>query len=1210
MTAQLPLLSEEEAKRLTPTGDEPGFGNLATARGSLPLKALDVHARIDGLLAEVTVSQTFVNTHAEPLEATYIFPLPDRAAVTRFHMEVAGRVVEGVLKERGAARREYDEAVKSGHRAAITEEERPGVFTLRVGNLMPGESATVRLTLAGPLPYSDGEATFRFPLVVAPRYIPGAPLPGASVGAGTVPDTDAVPDASRITPPVLLPGFPNPIHLSLTVDVAPSAIPLGDFRSSLHAVLEVVSDSGARRILVQPGERANRDFILRFRLGDGAVRTALTLTPDAGAAQEGTFALTVVPPAGPEQGPRPRDVIFVLDRSGSMGGWKIVAARRALEHMVDSLTERDRFAVYAFDHEVEKPPAFPGLGLQPATDRNRFRAVEFLAKVDARGGTEMAQPLALASHQLAGSTRVAERILVLITDGQVGNEDQILRSLAGELRGVRVFTLGIDQAVNAAFLRRLADLGGGACELVESEECLDKVLEQIHRRIGNPVLTDLRLAAAGFQAVEDTLVPRRSPDLFAGAPLCLLGRYRGSPEGRVSLQATSAEGGAWRWWSQEVPTRTGGNAALPAVWARGHLRDLEDRFVTGRGDVRRLEKDIVETSLRFGVLCRFTAFVAVDRAEAPNRGGRREQVLQPVDAPQGWDMLKALPPGAPGAASFGFARAAAAPPGGGSLQHKLDRVRRPRAQITYDLEAGGAMKKTELPFVVGVLADLSGWREQPLKPLKERKAPYIDRDNFEDMLQRAGPALALEVANRLAADPPTLQVRLRFRWMCDFSPAAVADQVPALRELQQRRSSLAGQAEALADLDRKLSAQLAAILDHPDFRRLETTWRGLFYLVHESETGESLKIRVLNVTREELREDFRRAGAFDRSTLFKKIYEEEYGSLGGKPYALLVGDYEFGEDAEDVRLLGEIARVAAWVHAPFVAAASPRLFGLERFADLTTRHNPAACFAESASKDWQRFRAAPESRYAALTLPRVLARPLRRAESWPAGESAFAELADGDNPLWMSAAWAFAVQVTGAVAKYGWPARICGAAGGGKVEGLPGGDFPADGGGVAKDYPAEFALADGRALELAALGILPLVRGPDGAAFFAGAHSCHRPAVPGDPAARLDYLLCASRFVHYLKVMARDYVGAFMEVKDCQRWFNDWLARFVLADPDRADEGAKVRQPLQEAQATIQEDPQRPPGCLMAVRLRPHYQLEPVPPSAALLLEAPLPRRT
>src|SRR5262249_33655086 len=257
-------------------GGEAGFGALTTERGCLPLKALDVQARLDGLIARVTLTQTFVNVHAEALEATYIFPLPDRAAVTRFRLEAAGRVIEGELKERGAARREYDQAIQAGQRAAITEEERPGVFTMRVGNLPPGEEATVRLTLTGPLPYSEGEATFRFPLVVAPRYVPGVPLPGPSVGDGVVPDTDAVPDASRISPPVLLPGFPNPVRLGLSVEVPTSSLKPSDFHSSLHTIVES-EDNDTRLFRLQPGERLDRDFILRFRIAEERIVTSLSL---------------------------------------------------------------------------------------------------------------------------------------------------------------------------------------------------------------------------------------------------------------------------------------------------------------------------------------------------------------------------------------------------------------------------------------------------------------------------------------------------------------------------------------------------------------------------------------------------------------------------------------------------------------------------------------------------------------------------------------------------------------------------------------------------------------------------------------------------------------------------------------------------------------------------------------------------------------------
>jgi Ca-activated chloride channel homolog len=631
MDKTVAILTDEEVRRLAPDREEAGFGCLETGRGRLPLKALDVNARIDGLLAEVDVRQTFVNALEEPLEATYIFPLPDRAAVTRFRMEVGGRVIEGVLRERAAARRDYDEAIKTGHRAAITEEERPGVFTLRVGNIMPGEEATVRLTLAGPLPYSDGEVTFRFPLVVAPRYIPGMPLPGASVGLGVEPDTDAVPDASRITPPVLLPGFPNPVRLSLRVDVASSTLPLGAFRSSLHAVLEETRD-GVRHIALKPGERLDRDFILRFRLGEEAVKTSLCLKPDDQDPAQGTFALTLVPPLGTARDQRPRDVAFVLDRSGSMGGWKMVAARRAMARMVDTLTEGDRFAVYAFDDSIETPLECP-LGLVTASDRYRSRAVDFLAKIEARGGTEMAQPLDCAVTELARENQERDRILVLVTDGQVGNEDQILRNLGKRIKQIRIFTLGIDTAVNAAFLRRLADLGGGACELVESQNRLEEVMDQVHRRIGTPVLTGLHLEPAGLRFEPDSVVPGRMPDLFTGSPLCIMGRYRGAASGGLTLQAKDASGQPR---SESVKASVTDNPALPWVWARGHIRALEDRYVVGHPE---LEKQIVETSLRFGVLCRFTAFVAVDKSQVVNTGGQAHEITQPVEAPEGWAML-------------------------------------------------------------------------------------------------------------------------------------------------------------------------------------------------------------------------------------------------------------------------------------------------------------------------------------------------------------------------------------------------------------------------------------------------------------------------------------------------------------------------------------------------------------------------------------------
>ncbi|GAA2720311.1 VIT domain-containing protein [Actinocorallia aurantiaca] len=667
-----------------PPVPEAGFGALSTAEGNLPLDTVDVHAAITGLAARVEVTQGFRNPFQTPLEATYVFPLPDRAAVTALRMEADGRVVDAELKERAAAREEYDQAIASGRRAAIAEEDRPDVFTMRVGNILPGERVTVRLTLNQPLPYEDGAATFRFPLVVAPRYIPGAPLGGPPAGTGVHPDTEAVPDASRVTPPVLLPGFPDPVALSITADLDPAGLLLGPVASSLHTL---TGEGGTLRLV--PGERLDRDFILRLPyapppsspLETGLVES-LVLVPDSAeeAGGEGTFTLTLVPgEAGPA---RPKDVVLVIDRSGSMEGWKMVAARRAAARIIDSLRAHDRFTVLSFDHVVDQPAGLPP-GLAEAGDRNRFRAVEHLAALSARGGTEMLAPLTRAVALLDAPDR--DRVLVLVTDGQVGNEDQILAALPpAALNGIRVHTVGIDQAVNAGFLGRLSAYGQGRCELVESEDRLDTAMEHIHHRIAAPALTRVTLhPSPGLTLLPDTLTPARPPSVFPGVPLVVSGRYRG--HGPLTVTAdTSASGdpaGATAEWRRTLTPYVTGNLAATAIWARAHLRDLEDAYAVRPSD--ELEQRLVTTSLKHGVLCRFTAFVAVD-SRIVTSGGTPHQVTQPVELPRGWQpesASAALPVSAP-------MMAAPAPPAGSPRPASPRRAAPARASRS---RLGGAM---------------------------------------------------------------------------------------------------------------------------------------------------------------------------------------------------------------------------------------------------------------------------------------------------------------------------------------------------------------------------------------------------------------------------------------------------------------------------------------------------------------------------------------
>ena len=421
----------------------------------------------------------------------------------------------------------------------------------------------------------------------------------------------------------------------------------------------------------------------------------------------------------------------------------------------------------------------------------------------------------------------------------------------------------------------------------------------------------------------------------------------------------------------------------------------------------------------------------------------------------------------------------------------------------------------------------------------------------------------------------------------------------------------------IGEIDKKLSAQMNEVLHDPALQQLESTWRGLHYLVHQSETGENLKIRVLNVKKQELFKDLEKAVEFDQSNLFKKIYEEEYGQLGGQPYGMLVGDYEFGRNAEDVSLLKMISGVAAAAHAPFVANAAPKLFNFDSYTELANPRDLAKIFEAVEYAPWRSFRESEDSRYVALAMPRVLARLPYGQDFKRVTEFNFEEEVDGkehNNYTWMGAAWAYAARITDAVAQWGWMARTRGVEGGGKVEGLPVHTFPTDDGDVAMKCPTEIAISDRREFELSNLGFLPLLhsKGSDFAVFM-GAQSCQKPKTYFDPAAnanaelstKINLMLCTSRFAHYLKVMARDKIGSFMTAGECGVWLNDWINNYVVTNPENVGEATKAKQPLQAASVEVREVKGRPGHYEAVAYLKPHYQLESLSASMRLVAEVP-----
>jgi Ca-activated chloride channel family protein len=585
----------------------------------VPLQGVDVTGELLGGHARVRVRQRYRNTESKPIEAVYVFPLPSDATLTAFSMECAGRRVQGVLKEREEAFRAYDDAVTAGHGAALLDQERPNVFTAQVGNLLPGEETLVEVEFLQAIQVEEGCVRWALPTLVAPRYIPGAPT-GDRTAHGAAEPTNRVPDADRITPPV------GDARYGLTLDLL---LALGRevvVESPSHKLDISRAEGGTRVKLSQPHVALDRDLVLSIRSPDTSTPLTTLVTHRQGE-EPGSFALTVVPDLlGMAAGPRRQEVVFVVDTSGSMDGESLPQAQGALRLCLRHLREGDRFNIISFEDSFHlfspEPVTF--------TQKTLEHADRWVAGLTASGGTELLQPM------VAAMRAVPDGVVVLLTDGQVGNESEILDAVMGARKTARIYSFGIGTNVSDVLLKDLARQTGGAVEFIHPGERIDdKVVAQFSRALA-PRVTGVEVRFEGVEASE--LAPAEPPQLVDGTPWSLFGRYTTPGSGKLVLKGKSGA----ETFSLSIPVSFPARSDRPAVeklWAAERIRAWQDAALVGRR-AQALKERIVQLALAHGIVTPYTSFVVVEERTGERRAsGQPETRVVPVNAPAGWAMF-------------------------------------------------------------------------------------------------------------------------------------------------------------------------------------------------------------------------------------------------------------------------------------------------------------------------------------------------------------------------------------------------------------------------------------------------------------------------------------------------------------------------------------------------------------------------------------------
>jgi len=615
--------------------------------GVCPLKHTDVRVEISGFVASVTVTQQFHNPFENKIEAVYTFPLSQNAAVDDMLMKVGERTIRGVIKERGEARRIYEAARAAGHVASLLDQERPNIFTQSVANIMPGENVEVTIHYVEVLKYEDAWYEFSFPTVVGPRYIPGQPasrtaeappemqgrvveVPGpttgpAPSGTGWAPDTTEVPDASRITPPVTAPGTRAGHDISISVRIDAGG-PLRELKSLLHDVDTQRRGEVTEVALKQKAVIPNKDFVIRYSTaGDAIENTILTH-----ASVKGRFVTLVLQPPKRVRAEQvtPKEMVFVLDTSGSMSGEPIEKAKETMFHCLKNLNPKDTFNLITFSGDTRILYPKP----VPATAQNVGQAQEFLAMQRGAGGTEMMKAIRAALEPSDSQEHV--RIVVFMTDGYVGNDMAII----GEIQrhpNARIFSFGIGQAVNRFLLDNMARAGRGEVDYVTLGTDGEQVAKRFYERLRNPVLTDIEIDWGGLPITD--VYPKRIPDLFSAKPVVVHARCADAASGEITLRGKVAGRPYERRIRLDLPEREPAHEVLGALWARAAIEDLMQQDWTGMqtGETRPdIKESIIALGLKFRLVTQFTSFVAVEEMVV-TEGGEPRTIAVPVEMPEG-----------------------------------------------------------------------------------------------------------------------------------------------------------------------------------------------------------------------------------------------------------------------------------------------------------------------------------------------------------------------------------------------------------------------------------------------------------------------------------------------------------------------------------------------------------------------------------------------